>query len=236
MVNSREMTDAVSGEKVTAKELERMFRGTPPVPENNFRHYAVLVPLIQREDGVHVLYEVRAKNLDRQPGEICFPGGMQEPGETYEQCALREAWEEISLPPERVDVLSELTVIYGVGRFAMHCFIGLVDGETEDSIESCHDEVDQIFTVPLEDLLNAEPEDYRASLIQYGPEDFPYERVVGADSYPWSKMTSPVPVYDVNGWAIWGLTGRVTKVLVEEIRKRQSAASGEGTLIIEAKA
>ena len=59
-----------------------------------------------------------------------------------------------------------------------------------------------------------------AELIQYGPENFPYERVVGADSYPWSRLTSPVPVYDVNGWAIWGLTGRATKVLVEEIRKR----------------
>ncbi len=211
----------MSEKAVTAEELRKMFAGTAPVPENNFRHYGILVPLIRREDGIHVLYEVRAKDLDRQPGEICFPGGMQEPGETYEQCALREAWEEIGLESEKVEVLNELTVIYGVGRFAMHCFTGLVDAEAADGLQISAAEVEQVFEVPLADLLAAEPEDYRAKLIQYGPDDFPYERVIGAESYPWSKMTSPVPVYDVNGWAIWGLTGRVTKVLVEEIRKRR---------------
>ena len=50
----------------------------------------------------------------------------------------------------------------------------------------------------------------------------PYEKVTGGDAYPWSRFTSPVPVYDVNGWIIWGLTGRVTMVLVEEIAKRRS--------------
>ena len=59
------------GEKrLTADSLREIFQGTPPVAENNFRHYAVLVPLIQRKDGIHVMYEVRAKGLDRQPGEI----------------------------------------------------------------------------------------------------------------------------------------------------------------------
>ena len=119
-------------------------------------------------------------------------------------------------------MLTELTVIYGVGRFAMHCFLGLVDGEAAEDLKLSQIEVDRVFTVPLQDLLDAEPEDYRAKLVQYGPEDFPYERVVGADSYPWTTMTSPVPVYDVNGWAIWGLTGRATKALVEEIRKRRN--------------
>ena len=210
---------------INEETLRTMFRGTPPVPENGFRHYAVLVPLVKREEGISVMYEVRAKDLDRQPGEICFPGGMQEPGETYQECALRESFEEIGLAADHVEVLNELTVIYGVGRFAMHCFTGLVDAEAADHLQISEEEVDQVFEVPLEDLLAAEPEDYRARLVQYGPEEFPYERVVGADSYPWTKMTSPVPVYDVNGWAIWGLTGRVTKVLVEEIRKRQEGSA-----------
>ena len=45
------------------------------------RSYAVLVPLVEREDGIHVLYEVRALTLRRQPGEVCFPGGHIEAGE-----------------------------------------------------------------------------------------------------------------------------------------------------------
>ena len=55
------------------------------------RHsYAVLCPLVERPDGLHLLFEVRSAALHRQPGEVCFPGGRMEAGETPEQCALRE--------------------------------------------------------------------------------------------------------------------------------------------------
>ena len=43
--------------------------------------YAVLVPLVERPEGLCLLYEVRADTLGRQPGEVCFPGGRLEPGE-----------------------------------------------------------------------------------------------------------------------------------------------------------
>ena len=206
---------------IRTEQLRAAFAGTPPVPENGFRHYAVLVPLIEREDGLHVLYEVRAKDLDRQPGEICFPGGEAEEGESYAECALRETFEEVGIKPDSVEILNELTVIYGVGRFAMHCFLGIVAPDALDGMELSRAEVDQVFTVPLEDLLDADPEIYRAKLTQTGPEGFPYEKVTGGEDYPWAVMSSPVPVYDVDGWVIWGLTGRVTRVLTEEIRKRE---------------
>ena len=52
------------------------------------RHsYAVLCPLVERPDGLHLLFEVRSAALHRQPGEVCFPGGRMEAGETPEQCA-----------------------------------------------------------------------------------------------------------------------------------------------------
>ena len=67
------------------------------------RHsYAVLCPLVERPDGLHLLFEVRSAALHRQPGEVCFPGGRMEAGETPEQCALRETEEELAIPRQEV--------------------------------------------------------------------------------------------------------------------------------------
>ena len=66
------------------------------------RHsYAVLCPLVERPDGLHLLFEVRSAALHRQPGEVCFPGGRMEAGETPEQCALRETEEESEVIPNQ---------------------------------------------------------------------------------------------------------------------------------------
>ena len=84
------------------------------------RSYAVLVPLVEREDGIHVLYEVRSLTLRRQPGEVCFPGGHIEVGETPEQCALRETFEELGIPEGEVRVLGRLDFIAHRSNFIMY--------------------------------------------------------------------------------------------------------------------
>mgnify|MGYP002557000261 CR=1 FL=1 len=57
----------------------------------SLRRYAVVIPLIKTAAGYEVLFEVRASGLRQQPGEICFPGGGAEDGETPWQTAEREA-------------------------------------------------------------------------------------------------------------------------------------------------
>ena len=201
---------------VNRDDIKAILRDRGYVEENNFRHYSVLIPLIDTADGIRVLYEVRAKDLDRQPGEICFPGGEVEPGESCEECAIRETFEEIGIPSEEIEILRELTTIYGIGRFAMHCYPAILDAKAMDSLR-LNEEVGEVFTVSLDELMDTECEMYRATLIQEGPEDFPYEKVTGSSGYDWSRLTSPVPVYYIDGRAIWGLTGRATKVLIEAL-------------------
>ncbi len=73
--------------------------------ERTLRPAAVLVPLIEREDGPHVLLTRRSDSLASHTGQIAFPGGRLDPGETAVDAALREAWEEVGLDPDLVEVL-----------------------------------------------------------------------------------------------------------------------------------
>ena len=68
--------------------------------------YAVLIPFVTTEEGKALLLEVRSQ-LVKQPGEMCFPGGRVEAGETPVETAVRETCEELGLKPEDIEVISE---------------------------------------------------------------------------------------------------------------------------------
>ena len=93
---------------MTAEEFRTRWTGHVPKVQDVTGEYAVLVPLVERPEGLCLLYEVRADTLGRQPGEVCFPGGRLEPGEDAVSCALRETWEELGIPRPAVEVVAEL--------------------------------------------------------------------------------------------------------------------------------
>ena len=184
--------------------------------------FAVLVPLVQREDGLHVLYEVRALTLRRQPGEVCFPGGHIEAGETPEQCALRETFEELGIPMDKIRVLGRLDFIAHRANFIMYPILALIDGGTADSMSICGAEVGETFEVPLSHLLTTEPIEYDYELIPTPARNFPYEILNIPRDYKWQIGSENVPVYPWQGHAIWGLTGRITRHLVRMVRQWQA--------------
>ena len=74
-------------------EIERLKKALidDPGAESTAKSFGILIPIIETPHGLSVLFEVRAKNLRRQPGEICFPGGSTMEGEPPTHTAIREA-------------------------------------------------------------------------------------------------------------------------------------------------
>jgi 8-oxo-dGTP pyrophosphatase MutT (NUDIX family) len=142
-----------------AAALRRALRGdhdlnpgmTPPSLE--LRPAAVLVPLIDRAEGMTVLLTRRTAHLSAHAGQIAFPGGRIETGDR-DACAtaLREAEEEIGLPPDHVTLIGRLdTYVTGTG-FEITPVVGVVRVPFPLTIDPF--EVAEAFEVPLDFVLD----------------------------------------------------------------------------------
>lgn len=120
--------------------------------ERTLRPAAVLVPLIEREDGPYVLLTRRSDSLASHTGQIAFPGGRLDAGENAVDAALREAWEEVGLDPELVEVLG-LGDPYETGTgFIVTPVVGWLKSEPE--LKPSPAEVAETFEAPWSFLMD----------------------------------------------------------------------------------
>ena len=200
---------------MTVPELQKLLSSRTPGPMDAAASYAVLVPLVERNGELHLLYEVRAAALRRQPREVCFPGGKMERGESAVDCAVRETREELSIPSDAIRILGPLDFICHRGGFVMYPILALVDPQAVVSLSPNPAEVDETFLVPLSALRAMTPVQYRYELVPRLPEDFPYDLIGISRDYPWQYGTQSGPVYPWEAKAIWGMTGRITQYVLE---------------------
>ncbi len=203
-------------------ELLDIFSDRKAGAEEFFKFFSVLVPVIKKDEGLYLLYERRARHMARQPGEVCFPGGELEEGEDTEACALRETWEEIGIGSDRIKIICQLDTIYTYSNFAMFCYLGLIEHEALCDMKLNRDEVEEVFLVSVDDLMEKDPDIYWTDIIPHPPDNFPYETVTGGDAYNWRQGRVPVPVYqEFDGNVIWGLTARITKRFIDSVKEKR---------------
>ena len=193
--------------------LARRFQDHEPGLLGASRSYAVLCPLLEGADGLRLLFEVRAPQL-RQGGEVCFPGGKMETGESALDCALRETEEELSIPREAVTLLGTPDFICSQRGFLLRPVLGLVSQAGLQSLRPSPAEVAEAFTVPLAFFRETPPDLRRYELVPQVPEDFPYGPVGIPRDYPWSRGQVEIPIWYYQGRAIWGMTARLVKEII----------------------
>lgn len=196
---------------MTVDQLQQALNARTPGPMDTTAKFAVLVPLVELEGELHLLYEVRAATLHRQPGEVCFPGGHMEDGETAAQCALRETAEELAIPPSAVRVLGPLDFICHRGGFVLYPILAVVDVHAVKNIVPNPTEVDRAMTVPLSALRAMVPEEYSYDLVPAPGAEFPFERIGIPRNYPWNTGVVSGLIYPWQDKAIWGMTARITQ-------------------------
>ena len=146
-----------------------------------------------------------------QPGEICFPGGRIESGETPERAALRELWEELRIPSWQVTLLGPMDkMVHFSGT--VYPQVGRVAAEAMNALYPNPDEVEEVFTVPLEYFLTQPRKHYTYHMTPDNLQELPEPLAEYVRHY---KQTFVTPVWFYEGHTIWGMTARAVEAFLK---------------------
>ena len=178
---------------------------------------AVLLPLVEVQGKTCLLFEKRSPTLQHQPGEICFPGGREDPGDHKAQgTAIRETCEELGLTPDHIIMIGELDTLLTPSSLVMRSFVARIKDSHHIQINPT--EVERVFMIPLDYLLEYQPLEHEIILKPDFPDDFPLELIPRGASYPFRINKLKQYFYIWEDEVIWGLTARILHHFMDLIR------------------
>lgn len=158
------------------------------------RRAAVLIPLVRDHDGGwSLVFSRRSDDLPAHAGQIAFPGGAVEAGETLEEAVMREAQEEVGIPPGAVELIGRFDDLITNSGFLVAPFAGILHERVDYVLQQS--EVTEVFEVPIEALL-----DPRNPEVRY---------------VTFRGRRYPAYFYHFGAYEIWGLTGRMVKLFID---------------------
>jgi 8-oxo-dGTP pyrophosphatase MutT (NUDIX family) len=180
---------------VVKQQIERMLHHhvIKRITGEDLRASAVLMPFFYSQGQYHILFTERSDEVLFHKGQVCFPGGTQEPSDSnLLQTALREAKEEIGLDAKDIEILGELDdMLTFVTDYVISPFVGLIT--RPHSLKTNGREVKGTFSVPLSFLMD--------------------EANFKQDSY----------AYEYEGHVIWGATARILRQFIGLLRFESGA-------------
>jgi 8-oxo-dGTP pyrophosphatase MutT (NUDIX family) len=167
---------------------------SPWEPPTGALRSAVLVPLFEEEGQAWVVLTRRAQHLRAHKGEVAFPGGRQDEGESLMDAALREAREEIALDTNVVEIVCELNHLATVSsNSSIVPYVGILPYRPVN-LEPNPDEVEAVLMVTLDELVQ--------------------DDVFRTELWDWPETAGPagerpIHFFDLYGDTVWGATGRM---------------------------
>lgn len=158
-----------------------------------YRRACVLVPLIHVDGQWSILFSRRSANLAAHSGQIAFPGGAVEEGESLEAAAIREAEEEVGIRADAVELIGRLDDLITNSGFLVAPFVGVIRERIDYVLHEA--EVTEVFEVPIDALLDVSQPEVRWVTFR----DRQY----------------PAYFYRYAEYEIWGLTGRMLKAFLD---------------------
>ena len=184
-------------------QMSMMVTPRLPFPKINFDKKgipaAVLILLFPKNNDWYFYLTKRTDTVDHHKGQISFPGGVVENGESLENAALRETWEEIGVKEDKIQLIGALSSFYiPVSGFEMFPYIGWIKEEPKIIIHE--KEVDRIISVSLKTFMYDSTQKTKKDTLRGFPVNIPY--------------------FDLDNETVWGATSMILaefKAILKEI-------------------
>ena len=161
---------------------------------SEMKQAAVLVCFFKKNGEYHIPLIRRPMHEKNHPGQIALPGGAMEENETLENTALREAFEEVGIIPESVEIIGKMTPLpVPVSKYLISPFIGIAKHEPKWNINK--QEVDELIILKFKDLIDSNNGYY--------------------EDWDLNGNTLRVPIFKVMNKEIWGATAAVLSELLD---------------------
>ena len=154
----------------------------------NFLEASVLIPILTFKKDLEILLTKRSNSLKNHPGQIAFPGGKKDQIDSSPiETALRETQEEVGLNPKNVEIIASLPSHRTATGFVIKPYLGLINQPFSEILRQ--GEVDEVFTVPYEYILN--------------------EKNFSIQTRKWNGSQRSYYVVPYGPYYIWGATARI---------------------------